>query len=217
MSPVPLLFTLKSCLFFKNSLHCCFIYWAFILQKFTACEDSLELLWMSLLHVIGFGLKVGHLLLVLCCWIVSIIYINWFISMDTKMGFLGDGGKMWLKWWEKILGSVCRIHQQYYQCIGSKKIRRKLWRKLLLTWVLGWCIVSLWIFCFMNLQVTEKRKETLASMCDERARMLQDQFNVSMNHIQAMSILISTFHHAKNPSAIDQVHLISLHSLAIKI
>ncbi|KAI5406333.1 histidine kinase 3 [Lathyrus oleraceus] len=159
---------------------------------------------MSLLHVIGFGLKVGHLLLVLCCWIVSIIYINWFISMDTKMGFLGDGGKMWLKWWEKILGSVCRIHQQYYQCIGSKKIRRKLWRKLLLTWVLGWCIVSLWIFCFMNLQVTEKRKETLASMCDERARMLQDQFNVSMNHIQAMSILISTFHHAKNPSAIDQ-------------
>jgi hypothetical protein len=35
----------------------------------------------------------------------------------------------------------------------------------------------------MNLQVTEKRKETLASMCDERARMLQDQFNVSMKDI----------------------------------
>ena len=51
----------------------------------------------------------------------------------------------------------------------------------------------------------EKRKETLASMCDERARMLQDQFNVSMNHIQAMSIMISIFHHGKNPSAIDQV------------
>ncbi|KAJ6340292.1 hypothetical protein OIU77_008118 [Salix suchowensis] len=34
--------------------------------------------------------------------------------------------------------------------------------------------------------------------------MLQDQFNVSMNHVQAMSILISTFHHGKNPSAIDQ-------------
>ncbi|CAN8291200.1 unnamed protein product [Cochlearia groenlandica] len=50
----------------------------------------------------------------------------------------------------------------------------------------------------------EKRKDTLASMCDERARMLQDQFNVSMNHVQAMSILISTFHHGKIPSAIDQ-------------
>lgn len=57
----------------------------------------------------------------------------------------------------------------------------------------------------MSSQATEKRKEGLGSMCDERARMLQDQFNVSMNHIQAMSILISTFHHAKNPSAIDQV------------
>ncbi|XP_012571824.1 histidine kinase 3 [Cicer arietinum] len=160
---------------------------------------------MSLLHVIGFGLKVGHLLLVLCCWIISVIYINWFNSMDTtKMGFLGDGGKMWLKWWEKILCSTCKIHQHYYHCIGSKKVRGTLWRKLLLTWVLGWCIVSLWIFCCMSLQATEKRKETLASMCDERARMLQDQFNVSMNHIQAMSILISTFHHAKNPSAIDQ-------------
>lgn len=165
------------------------------------------LLWMSLLYVVGFGLKLGHLLLALCCWIVSVIYMNWFNNggiMETKVGFLGGGGKMWLKWWEKISGDSCKIHQHYYQCIGSKKVRRTLWRKLLLTWVLGWTMVSLWIFCFMTFQATEKRKETLASMCDERARMLQDQFNVSMNHIQAMSILISTFHHAKSPSAIDQ-------------
>ncbi|XP_020229815.1 histidine kinase 3 [Cajanus cajan] len=163
---------------------------------------------MSLLHLVGFSLKVGHLLLVLCCWVVSVVYLNWFISsgiMGTKMGFLGGGGgKMWHKWWEKISGQGCKIHQQYYQYIGSKKVKRALWRKLLLTWVVGWTVVSLWIFCYMSLQGTEKRKETLASMCDERARMLQDQFNVSMNHIQAMSILISTFHHAKNPSAIDQ-------------
>ncbi|KAF5961323.1 hypothetical protein HYC85_002532 [Camellia sinensis] len=57
----------------------------------------------------------------------------------------------------------------------------------------------------MSSQAMEKRKETLASMCDERARMLQDQFNVSMNHVQAMSIVISTFYHGKRPSAIDQV------------
>ncbi|KAF7839754.1 histidine kinase 3 isoform X1 [Senna tora] len=145
---------------------------------------------MSLFYVVGFGLKVGHLLLVLCCWIVSIIYMNWFNNsgvMDTK-----------------IFGNSCKIHQQYYQYIGSKKVRRHLWRKLLLIWVLGWTMASLWILCYMTFQATEKRKETLASMCDERARMLQDQFNVSMNHIQAMSILIATFHHAKNPSAIDQ-------------
>ncbi|XP_028063663.1 myosin-7-like [Camellia sinensis] len=69
--------------------------------------------------------------------------------------------------------------------------------------------------CFLDLSVfvcvlvhsskaVEKRKETFASMCDERARMLQDQFNVSMNHVQAMSIVISTFHHGKRLSAIDQ-------------
>ncbi|XP_061336918.1 histidine kinase 3-like [Gastrolobium bilobum] len=156
---------------------------------------------MSLLHVVGFGLKVGHLLLVLCCWFGSVVYLNRFSSsgiMDTKMGFLGDVGKIWLKCWEKISGNGCKMY------IGSKIVKRALWRKLLLTWVLGWTIASLWIFCCISLQATEKRKETLASMCDERARMLQDQFNVSMNHIQAMSILISTFHHAKSPSAIDQ-------------
>lgn len=174
------------------------------------------LLWMSLLHVVGFGLKVGHLLLVLCCWVVSVVYLNWFISsgiMETKMmgGGGGGGGKMWhKKWWENISGQGCKIHQQYYQYIGSKKVKRALWRKILLTWVVGWFIVSLWIFSYMSLQGTEKRKETLASMCDERARMLQDQFNVSMNHIQAMSILISTFHHAKSPSAIDQVLVFTL-------
>ncbi|CAL0324918.1 unnamed protein product [Lupinus luteus] len=163
---------------------------------------------MSLLHVVGFGLKVGNPLLVLCCWLVSVLYLNWFFSsgtMDsTKMSFLGDGGgkSMWLKWWEKICS--CKIHQRYYQYIWSQKVKRTLWKKLLVSWVVGWTMVSLWIFCSMSLQATEKRKETLASMCDERARMLQDQFNVSMNHIQAMSILISTFHHAKSPSAIDQ-------------
>ncbi|OIW18027.1 hypothetical protein TanjilG_07611 [Lupinus angustifolius] len=122
--------------------------------------------------------------------------------MDTKMSFLGDGGgkKMWLKWWENIHGF--RIHQQYY--IGSKKMKRTLWKKLLVAWLVGWTMLSLWIFCCMRLQATEKRRATLASMCDERARIFQDQFNVSMNHIQAISILISTFHHAKSPSAIDQ-------------
>lgn len=165
---------------------------------------------MSLLHVVGFGLKVGHLLLVLCCWVVSVIYLNWFTTSTatvdtTKMGFLCDGGKMWLKWWEKIYGNGCRVHQHYYQYIGSMKVKRALWRKLMLTWVVVWTLVCLGIFCYMSLQAIEKRKEALASMCDERARMLQDQFNVSMNHIQAMSILISTFHHAKSPSAIDQV------------
>lgn len=42
-------------------------------------------------------------------------------------------------------------------------------------------------------------------MCDQRARMLQDQFRVSVNHVHALGVLASTFHYYKNPSVIDQV------------
>lgn len=157
----------------------------------------------------GFGLKVGHLVWLLCCWIVSVISMNWFINgeiVETKAGFLSDGsGKMGFRVWEKISVIGCRIHHLYYQYIGSKREKKSWWRKLLLAWVIGWIMVSMWILWYMSSQASDKRKETLASMCDERARMLQDQFNVSMNHIQAMSILISAFHHGKSPSAIDQV------------
>ncbi|CAN1216561.1 Histidine kinase 3 [Linum perenne] len=55
----------------------------------------------------------------------------------------------------------------------------------------------------MNNLAVQSRKGTLVRMCDERVRILQDQFNVSMNHVQAMSILISTLHHGKS-HAIDQ-------------
>lgn len=50
-----------------------------------------------------------------------------------------------------------------------------------------------------------KAEEALVSMCEERARMIQDQFAVSVNHVHALAILISTFHYQKHPSAIDQV------------
>ncbi|XP_051114716.1 histidine kinase 2 isoform X2 [Andrographis paniculata] len=79
------------------------------------------------------------------------------------------------------------------------------WRKkLLVIFVLGGVIFSVWLFWYLHEDIRLRRKETLASMCDERARMLQDQFNVSMNHVHALAILISTFHHGKQPSAIDQ-------------
>ncbi|CAN1120223.1 Histidine kinase 3 [Linum perenne] len=55
----------------------------------------------------------------------------------------------------------------------------------------------------MNNLAVQSRKGTLVRMCDERVRILQDHFNVSMNHVQAMSILISTLHHGKS-HAIDQ-------------
>ncbi|OWM76216.1 hypothetical protein CDL15_Pgr009862 [Punica granatum] len=122
--------------------------------------------------------------------------------MDPKMSLLG--GKDPIGWWERVLGRISLIHHHCSQYVGSKRVSNTWWRKLLYTWLVGSTICSMWTFFYMSSQAAEKRKETLTSMCDERARMLQDQFNVSMNHVQAISILISTFHHGKNPSVIDQ-------------
>ncbi|XP_059316481.1 histidine kinase 3 [Lycium ferocissimum] len=154
---------------------------------------------MSLFHVIGFGL---NLLLTLCCWFVSVISMNWLNDgeiMTTKT-LLGDGEQIVMKLWE----GIAELSSKIYHCYPQYVVAKKWWRKLLIAWVLLWIIVSFSVFWYMSTQAYEKRKETLTSMCDERARMLQDQFNVSMNHVQAMSILISTFHHGRNPSAIDQ-------------
>lgn len=79
------------------------------------------------------------------------------------------------------------------------------WRKtLLVAFVLAGIIGSIWLFWYLSEDGKLRRKETLASMCDERARMLQDQFNVSMNHVHALAILVSTFYHGKETSALDQ-------------
>nr|ALJ03416.1 histidine kinase 1 [Aeschynomene evenia var. serrulata] len=76
--------------------------------------------------------------------------------------------------------------------------------KFLLLWIMlmafiGWCIYS-----NMDADTKVRRKEVLGSLCDQRARMLQDQFSVSVNHVHALAILVSTFHYYRNPSAIDQ-------------
>ncbi|XP_062229997.1 probable histidine kinase 3 [Phragmites australis] len=104
---------------------------------------------------------------------------------------------------EKLAAKTLRSHLCNHY-LGSRKVREQR-RWLLLLWLVIWSLLSFWILVFMNSQAVEKRREALGSMCDERARMLQDQFNVSMNHLQALAILISTFHHSKNPSAIDQL------------
>lgn len=160
------------------------------------------------LHEVEIDIKlVGQLLLMLCCSFLSMISMNWLVNggVMEKIAFLsGDRGKRWLKWIENISGRGLKIQHQYYQNFGSKRVGKRWWRNVVISWIIGWALVSLWVFWCLSSQAFERRKETLASMCDERARMLQDQFNVSMNHIQALSILISTFHLGKNPSAIDQ-------------
>jgi histidine kinase 2/3/4 (cytokinin receptor) len=89
---------------------------------------------------------------------------------------------------------------------SPSRMLREHWR-----WVIpaAWALMSYLIVDYTSSHAVEKRRESLASMCDERARMLQYQVSVSMNSLQALAILVSTFHHSKNPSsAIDQVHLL---------
>ncbi|CAI0418435.1 unnamed protein product [Linum tenue] len=111
---------------------------------------------------------------------------------------------MWLKLLEKVLANSYKIHHHFYQLLELKRVHKSFWKKLLWSWVIFWIVICAWMFSFYNHHAIEKRKVTLASMCVERARMLQDQFNASMTHVQAISILISTFHHGKNALAIDQ-------------
>ncbi|KAL6520550.1 Hexokinase-3 [Orobanche minor] len=116
----------------------------------------------------------------------------------------GSVGQIRIKLLDRVSKCGYKIHHHYCQYIGWRRVRKNWWRKVLIAWIGLGLIASLTAFWYISSQALEKRKDTLASMCDERARMLQDQFNVSMNHIQAMSVMISIFHHGKNPSAIDQ-------------
>jgi len=100
--------------------------------------------------------------------------------------------------------------QQQQQNQSSSRGAGKWRKKLLFIFVFTGVTGSIWLFWHLNNDIVFRRKETLANMCDERARMLQDQFNVSMNHVHALAILVSTFHHGKQPSAIDQVIFSSL-------
>ncbi|KAI3774851.1 hypothetical protein L1987_49413 [Smallanthus sonchifolius] len=87
---------------------------------------------------------------------------------------------------------------------SSSRSAGKWMKKLLVLFVLVGVTVSVWLFWYLNDGIQLRRRETLENMCDERARMLQDQFNVSMNHVHALAILVSTFYHGKQPPAIDQ-------------
>ena len=78
-------------------------------------------------------------------------------------------------------------------------------RKYLLLWIMGMAFISMLIYNGMDADNKVRRNEVLGSMCEERARMLQDQFSVSVNHVHALAVLVSTFHYFKTPSAIDQV------------
>lgn len=97
---------------------------------------------------------------------------------------------------------IQQFHQQQTQSLSRAAGK---WRKKLLgAFVLSGILVSIWLFLYLSEDIILRRKDTLASMCDERARMLQDQFNVSLNHVHSLAILVSTFYHGMEPSGLDQ-------------
>ncbi|XP_027340736.1 histidine kinase 4-like [Abrus precatorius] len=99
-----------------------------------------------------------------------------------------------------------RLHEQ----AGSKRkytfiqAHRAWLPKFLMMWILLMALIGCCIYSKMDADTKVRRKEVLGSLCDQRARMLQDQFSVSVNHVHALAILVSTFHYFRSPSAIDQ-------------
>ncbi len=64
---------------------------------------------------------------------------------------------------------------------------------------------------FFSRQHYKHYGDVLANMCDERARMLQHQFAVSINHVHALPVLVSTFYLRAYPSVLDQVcHILEI-------
>ncbi|KAI3678961.1 hypothetical protein L6452_38265 [Arctium lappa] len=76
--------------------------------------------------------------------------------------------------------------------------------KYLALWIIAFGFVAVHVYRCIDVVHQERIEEVLVSMCDQRARMLQDQFSVSVNYVHALAVLVSTFHYYKNPSVIDQ-------------
>nr|ADK92861.1 histidine kinase 1 [Hypericum perforatum] len=134
------------------------------------------------------------------CWCVLVGVILSCVISGFGMKVLVKEKKM-----EAKLEALPLQQQQLLQIAHGPKSYGKWRKKILLIFVLLGIFASIWLFWHLSGSIALKRVDTLASMCGERARMLQDQFNVSMNHVHALAILVSTFHHGKNPSAIDQI------------
>ncbi|ONK67097.1 uncharacterized protein A4U43_C06F15680 [Asparagus officinalis] len=90
---------------------------------------------------------------------------------------------------------------------GTRGVRGKWWRNrttVAVVWVVVSMAICIGLHWYFRWDSMRKAKDNLVTMCDERARMLQEQFHVSVNHVHALAILVSTFHFQKQPTAMDQ-------------
>ena len=89
-------------------------------------------------------------------------------------------------------------------------LKAKLIAVAVLVWVLGAAALGVFVHSYFRHAALRKAEEGLVSLCEERTRLLPDQFAVSVNHVHALDILVATFHYEKHPPAPDQVRA-SLH------
>ncbi|CAH2058375.1 unnamed protein product [Thlaspi arvense] len=99
--------------------------------------------WMTLFHVLGFGVKIGQLFWRLCCWFVDGGIED---KSGLPVGSVGDPertkmitmkkNKMWF--WNKISGSGLKIPSFSHQFFGSVRFGKTWWRKLVVAWVVFW-------------------------------------------------------------------------------
>ncbi|GAB2254717.1 hypothetical protein Droror1_Dr00022526 [Drosera rotundifolia] len=121
---------------------------------------------------------------------------------------------MWLKAQQShssIQATVDLVKKIFTWILLDKKRWYSICHSYKIAWpIVWWCYIIFAIFAsflyysHLDNENKDRRREALISMCEQRARMLQDQFIVSVNHIHALAILVSTFHFNTNPSAIYQ-------------
>eukprot|EP00250_Pteridium_aquilinum_P034019 c6883_g1_i1 orf=865-1761(+) len=109
-------------------------------------------------------------------------------------------GKLGVKWW------YCSSSFQHMQSLPLKAKYWGTFNMMTLVWLLAAAGigVALIVYHFFSRQHYQHYVDVLANMCDERARMLQHQFAVSMNHVHSLAILVSTFYVGRHPTALDQ-------------
>lgn len=107
-------------------------------------------------------------------------------------------GKVGVKWWERPDFEIQRPL--------SPKAKWGNFNMMSLVWLLATAglVVAGIVYHFFSRQFYKQYENVLANMCDERARMLQHQFAVSINHVHALAVLVSTFYLRKYPTVLDQ-------------
>ncbi|KAH7842040.1 hypothetical protein Vadar_000739 [Vaccinium darrowii] len=132
------------------------------------------------------------------CWWIFLVVILSCLMPCLCQKLLGNE-----KW--KLFQQQLPPLQRQQQPVRTSSKSTGNWRlNFLIGFVIAGVLFSGFLYWYISTVDVSKRKDMLANMCEERARMLQDQFNVSMNHVHALAIFVSTFHHGKEPSAIDQ-------------